>query len=1072
MGYDAFMSYSHAADSQLAPKLQDGLQRMAKPWWRRRSLHVFRDTTGLTANPGLWSSIETAMEDSEWFVFLASPEAAASPWVAREVAHWLEVRGPDRLLPVVTDGTWTWDPERNDFDWAACTAVPAALAGVFAEEPRHVDMSWARSEEQLDLRNGRFRDQVAEIAAPIHGMAKDDLEGVDIREHRRTLRWAWGAAAALLLLALASTFAGVTAVRNADEAALQRIAAQRNASEAQDQKQVANENAADADAQKRAAEKSAAEAQSQKQAADTNAAEAQTQQQAAQASATEAETQKSAADANAADAQTQKTAAQASAVEARKQQGAAQSSATEAQRQRSAAQASERTAQKNAAEAIQQRAVAQDNATRADTEAGNARQSADNALASQRLTEQALQNETQARAAETAARQQAEQSAAEALRAQVAAENATAAESAARSAESAAKTSAQTEALASASKAQASQDGSLSLLLAVEAYRRGRPAPAAAAVVGDAGLEVASDTAADSATGRRALFEAVTASQGGAVAYRVDRYLAFPPQLQDPPSYVWKPVLSADGRYLAAAELADPYRGVRGPTPSRVFVWDLRSAKPSVTVLSGHTEQVAELAFAGGGRTLVTQDVPFDLAVPPTTRIWSVPAGRELVARPGTASVSPTGGHVVVQTFPVALAQVEIIDGADGRLLAVQPGFLSRDLLGNIRETQSTPYIEQPFSPDGRYALGESGGRAVLWDLAAGGAPTIPLAGPSALSSYAPRVSPDGSLVAAFEERPGGQTALSLYDPSTGQLLAAAPAIQGILVNSVWSPDGLRLATIDSNGTVIVLDLDGDPDDISWGDGQVPLGETSFTPDGRYFTVTVPNGGGYVTVVHDTETGADLGNFEGELLAASAGDRPNFFLRRIDGTLNVVDPATGRPTLSDDVADSLTAAAVSDSGRWLAASTASGIRIWDLRGSGRPVSAAGVAGQAFGLAFLPGDDRLVGVGIGGVPTMWDLSRVGAGDRIGTVAPDSSVLQDGVTALEPGRRSPFAPVPQPPHRGHPARPGARGRRAGRLRARRERGDAVGGQPHQRDGRGREGGRLRGGTHHRAGRDGQS
>src|SRR5262245_23541512 len=109
MRYDAFISYSHAADSQLAPRLQDGMQRMARPWWRRRALHVFRDNTGLTANPGLWTSIATAMDSAEWFVFLASPEAAASPWVQREIEHWLEHRDIDHILPVVTDGEWVWD---------------------------------------------------------------------------------------------------------------------------------------------------------------------------------------------------------------------------------------------------------------------------------------------------------------------------------------------------------------------------------------------------------------------------------------------------------------------------------------------------------------------------------------------------------------------------------------------------------------------------------------------------------------------------------------------------------------------------------------------------------------------------------------------------------------------------------------------------------------------------------------------------------------------------------------------------------------------------------------------------
>ena len=31
--YDGYISYSHAADDLLAPRLQAGLQRLAKPWW-------------------------------------------------------------------------------------------------------------------------------------------------------------------------------------------------------------------------------------------------------------------------------------------------------------------------------------------------------------------------------------------------------------------------------------------------------------------------------------------------------------------------------------------------------------------------------------------------------------------------------------------------------------------------------------------------------------------------------------------------------------------------------------------------------------------------------------------------------------------------------------------------------------------------------------------------------------------------------------------------------------------------------------------------------------------------------
>ena len=58
-------------------------------------------------------------------------------------------------------------------------------------------MRWARSETQLDLTDGRFRDQVADLAAPVHGMAKDELASEDVRQHRRAMRQAVAAGIAL-----------------------------------------------------------------------------------------------------------------------------------------------------------------------------------------------------------------------------------------------------------------------------------------------------------------------------------------------------------------------------------------------------------------------------------------------------------------------------------------------------------------------------------------------------------------------------------------------------------------------------------------------------------------------------------------------------------------------------------------------------------------------------------------------------------------------------------------------------------------------------------------------------------
>ena len=122
------------------------------------------------------------------------------------------------MLPVLTAGTWVWDNATSDIDWEASTAAPAALVGVFASEPRHLDLVWAQSQDDLDLRNARFREAVADLAAPIHGIPKDELESEDVRQHRRALRVRRGAVAALLLLVVGLGVAGVLALRAAETA--------------------------------------------------------------------------------------------------------------------------------------------------------------------------------------------------------------------------------------------------------------------------------------------------------------------------------------------------------------------------------------------------------------------------------------------------------------------------------------------------------------------------------------------------------------------------------------------------------------------------------------------------------------------------------------------------------------------------------------------------------------------------------------------------------------------------------------------------------------------------------------
>ena len=162
-------------------------------------MRVFRDETALPAAPGLWPSLELALNNSEFFILMASPQVARSEWVQREVEWWLYNRSVDTLFILLTKGDIQWDVGTGDFDWIRTNALPSNLKGHFTCEPLYVDLRWARTAEKLSLRHPRFRSAVLNLAAPILGKPKDMLDGEDV--HATRVNRAWALAAILASLA-------------------------------------------------------------------------------------------------------------------------------------------------------------------------------------------------------------------------------------------------------------------------------------------------------------------------------------------------------------------------------------------------------------------------------------------------------------------------------------------------------------------------------------------------------------------------------------------------------------------------------------------------------------------------------------------------------------------------------------------------------------------------------------------------------------------------------------------------------------------------------------------------------
>jgi len=222
--HDAFISYSHAADGRLAPAVESGLERLARPLLTLRAIDVFRDETSLAANPELWTGILDHLDGSTWFVLMASPQSAASHWCNKEMLWWLENRGKERMLVLLTGGEIAWDDERRDFDWTRTTALPRTLSGKLSE-PLFVDLRWARTQEKLTLSDSRFRAAILDIAAPIRGIPKDQLDGADVRQLRRDKRLVRGLQIAAGVAGLGVLGFAAYAVIQRNEAIMQRDAA-------------------------------------------------------------------------------------------------------------------------------------------------------------------------------------------------------------------------------------------------------------------------------------------------------------------------------------------------------------------------------------------------------------------------------------------------------------------------------------------------------------------------------------------------------------------------------------------------------------------------------------------------------------------------------------------------------------------------------------------------------------------------------------------------------------------------------------------------------------------------------
>ena len=174
--YRAFISYCHQ-DRKEAARLQTTIENFRLPAdavsadpVTERIRPIFRDREVLGSSHDLSAAIRDALEDSSALIVVCSPRAAASKWVAAEVAHFAARRGLENIFCLIVDG----EPNATD---PAQECLPEPLR--HAQSGREVLAADARAKAD------GWRDAVLKIIAGLTGLPFAALARREQKKQRR-----------------------------------------------------------------------------------------------------------------------------------------------------------------------------------------------------------------------------------------------------------------------------------------------------------------------------------------------------------------------------------------------------------------------------------------------------------------------------------------------------------------------------------------------------------------------------------------------------------------------------------------------------------------------------------------------------------------------------------------------------------------------------------------------------------------------------------------------------------------------------------------------------------------------
>ena len=203
--YAAFISYRHAdLDSAVAKTLHSLIEQYRIPKSLRKNGEkklgiVFRDEEELSATNDLTDKIYTALDNSEHLVVICTKSTLKSPWVTREVEHFLKNHERDKAHIILADG----EPMEVFPQPLTHKELEDGTSEVI--EPMAVD---ARA-ENIPAVKKKLKSQIFRLFAAMLGCPYDSLA---MREQRRKRHRF--AAVMSVILAIAVGFSAVLLVKN------------------------------------------------------------------------------------------------------------------------------------------------------------------------------------------------------------------------------------------------------------------------------------------------------------------------------------------------------------------------------------------------------------------------------------------------------------------------------------------------------------------------------------------------------------------------------------------------------------------------------------------------------------------------------------------------------------------------------------------------------------------------------------------------------------------------------------------------------------------------------------------